>query len=960
MPFFSIVKEKLDAKARAAQQEEQGEEGEEGETAATVARVEQQGGEAPTGGQQSDGQGEVAADDAAGATTEQIQAASEAGTSSDASAKRQKKGKGRMTAKRRQNKDEKEKKISAKEEFAAATKASSATVQNPCPRCKSAAARLDDEATALIEGHADPVAAQDDPEVERLRAEAKARLELAYTHARPTNQLCPDYIKRKSVKTKERLGKTRRTTIKHGLASLLSNDITDDDQRILLDGIHNIVTFNRHLAINAILFTQKYVIDILHSGGHVPRALFTQAFFIAVFQLILGNPVSNKALFADNDTRTAFLQAFDQFKIEHPQIHMNKLVGVNGKPNGFATVTDYTAIQLATMMKNHVVENFEIFFMRSLAAKFAMDHPDLKPHHCRSYAMYAYDKACKDELFPPELPDYKKMKAEQKEQLKNDADDLAQHAEGKLARVGDFVVEEKAQIAEASRKRQETNDRARDMSLANRNAIIAALTFSSPAPPAPPAPEMVAAESSAGAQAAAAAAQEAAIAAHEAAIAAQEAAIAEAAALQDAALQSARDRAAELHAAAAEAQVAAMAQAQEMEFAGNVAATMHIAARNTHATYNACAHAANSHHANVIPSLAAAASAAHAALGQAPAAMAAIAQESFRQADQAYRGALDYSAILIATVENAQRNAEASHLLAQEAAQVHATAIALSTAKNAAAEAAGADASAADARVASIMAAMAAASGDNNNNDNGDDDEDHPMEMEPLDDDDVSMMHASDAMSTSTVGAAAMAQLHVSHNASVTTAILTKYPHFFIKVLYDALKEMEAWNDDNAARPAQVATEATYPWTKHQLEEKVPAWEDLNYRRRSRLTRIITKIINDKDHSLDITRLPYQKQLDDRESQEAIKDIVTETKHKIKNNTFMPEIYIARPAIRLFSVVPSLSFRLRYIHWSHKSLLGLLTFLGLTKYKQGTTSAPDDGSVHPVFDRLFNWTKIRK
>ena len=87
MPFFSIVKEKLDAKARAAQQEEQGEEGEEGETAATVARVEQQDGEAPIGGQQSDGQGQVAADDAAGATTEQIQAASEAGTSSDASGK---------------------------------------------------------------------------------------------------------------------------------------------------------------------------------------------------------------------------------------------------------------------------------------------------------------------------------------------------------------------------------------------------------------------------------------------------------------------------------------------------------------------------------------------------------------------------------------------------------------------------------------------------------------------------------------------------------------------------------------------------------------------------------------------------------------------------------------------------------------------------------------------------------
>ncbi|KAI8074866.1 hypothetical protein BC940DRAFT_599 [Gongronella butleri] len=956
MPFFSIVKEKLDAKARAAQQEEQGEEGEEGETAATAARVEQQDGEAPTGGQQSDGQGQVAADDAAGATTEQIQAASEAGTSSDASAKRQKKGKGRMTAKRRQNKDEKEKKISAKEEFAAATKASSAAVQNPCPRCKSAAARLDDEATALIEGHADPVAAQDDPEVERLRAEAKARLELAYTHARPTNQLCPDYIKRKSVKTKERLGKTRRTTIKHGLASLLSSDITDDDQRILLDGIHNIVTFNRHLAINAILFTQKYVVDILHSGGHVPRALFTQAFFIAVFQLILGNPVSNKALFADNDTRTAFLQAFDQFKIEHPQIHMNKLVGVNGKPNGFATVTGYTAIQLATMMKNHVVENFEIFFMRYLAAKFAMDHPDLKPHHCRSYAMYAYDKVCKDELFPPELPDYKKMKAEQKEQLKNDADDLAQHAEGKLARVGDFVLEEKAHIAEASRTRQEANDRARDMSLANRNAIIAALTFSSTSR------TVVAESSAAGAaqEAALQATQEAAIAAQEATIAAQEAAIIQGDALQAAALQSARDQAAELHAAAAEAQVAAMAQAQETEFAGNVAATMHIAARNTHATYNACAHAANSHHANVIPSLAAAASAAHAALGQAPAAMTAIAQESFRQADQAYRDALNYSAVLVATVENAQRNADASHQLAQQAAQNHATAIALSTAKNADAEAAAADASAADAQVASIMAAMAAANDDNNNNDNGDDDEDHPMEIEPLDDDDVSMMHASDAMSTSTVGAAAMAQLHVSHNASVTTATLTKYPHFFIKVLYDALKEIEAWNDDNAARPAQVATEATFPWTKHQLEEKVPAWEDLNYRRRSRLTRIITKIINDKDHSLDITRLPYQKQLDDQESQDAIKDIVTETKHKIKNNTFMPEIYIARPAIRLFSVVPSLSFRLRYIHWSHESLLGLLTFLGLTKYKQGTTSAPDDGSVHPIFDRLFNWTKIRK
>ncbi|KAI8063546.1 hypothetical protein BC940DRAFT_335760 [Gongronella butleri] len=109
--------------------------------------------------------------------------------------------------------------------------------------------------------------------------------------------------------------------------------------------------------------------------------------------------------------------------------------------------------------------------------------------------MYTYVKAAKDAsgtgMFPATW--YKKFKAEEQKEMmlsKDDADVLlTQHAvaESQWDRVYDFfVMEEKAQIAEASRKRQEANYKARRerVTIARRSqhcnaAIIAALTFSS-------------------------------------------------------------------------------------------------------------------------------------------------------------------------------------------------------------------------------------------------------------------------------------------------------------------------------------------------------------------------------------------------------------------------------------------------------------------------------------------------
>ena len=293
------------------------------------------------------------------------------------------------------------------------------------------------------------------------------------------------------------------------------------------------------------------------------------------------------------------------------------------------------------------------------------------------------------------------------------------------------------------------------------------------------------------------------------------------------------------------------------------------------------------------------------------------------------------------------------------AAQIHAAAIDAAAAANAAANAAASTAANADTMVASfLLSASDAQSGHI----------DSEMMIDPIHDadsvdamsvDPIPDVEISDAMSPSTVGSMGMSEMHVSERLSITTAAITKYPHFFLKVLHDALREIEEWNEQDAAKPAETAEEVTFAWTRSKLKDQVPDFQYLNYRQRTRLTRVLMKLINTKKATLDVEKLPYKNKLT-QPSTDAIDSLFKNTRQLINDKTFKPEVIIARPAIRLFALVPAPSFRLRYIHLHHRSIMGLLKFSGLSKYqKDCKESAPDDGEMHLVFHRLFDWTRIR-
>ena len=189
----------------------------------------------------------------------------------------------------------------------------------------------------------------------------------------------------------------------------------------------------------------------------------------------------------------------------------------------------------------------------------------------------------------------------------------------------------------------------------------------------------------------------------------------------------------------------------------------------------------------------------------------------------------------------------------------------------------------------------------------------------------------------------------------ITTATLTKYPQFFMRLLWDVLQTMGTWNDQDEALPAEPRDTVTFPSVHHQLASDVDDWGRLNRRKRSQLTHLVADLIN-TCVALDPSRLPFR--LSDI-SRFAIQAIADEAMDQIAQGTFTPDHIISRSQFRLFTIAPVPNLRLKYIHVSHNALLQILRHFGLGQYAIGPPEAPADGTMHPVF-QCFNWRHIHR
>ncbi|KAI8074937.1 hypothetical protein BC940DRAFT_328548 [Gongronella butleri] len=132
-------------------------------------------------------------------------------------------------------------------------------------------------------------------------------------------------------------------------------------------------------------------------------------------------------------------------------------------------------------------------------------------------------------------------------------------------------------------------------------------------------------------------------------------------------------------------------------------------------------------------------------------------------------------------------------------------------------------------------------------------------------------------------------------------------------------------------------------------------WAKLNHRKRAQLTRTVMLLINENVEPLPLRLSPSLSHA----SKDMVVHMVEETQAKIDKYTLiLPEI-VVRPSLRLFTLVPVPSFRLRHIHIHHKSLNKILLHFGLGNYNAGGKALPRDGSTHVIFN-MFNMTQFHR
>lgn len=166
-------------------------------------------------------------------------------------------------------------------------------------------------------------------------------------HASRASKKCPGYILNKKDYIQQELGNNfQRFVIKTGLdASLLLAQPAKD---IFLRLIRETVNNYRLIAIKSQLFASYYVRLCLSEGIALSPILFTQAFFYACIQKILGREISNTNI---NLPRAHMNTVFLRFNIEFPDCHVEDSVHANA----LAAMANSSA----TCFVNHVSETYQ-------------------------------------------------------------------------------------------------------------------------------------------------------------------------------------------------------------------------------------------------------------------------------------------------------------------------------------------------------------------------------------------------------------------------------------------------------------------------------------------------------------------------------------------------------------------------------------------------------------------------
>ncbi|ORX45707.1 hypothetical protein DM01DRAFT_1377999 [Hesseltinella vesiculosa] len=188
-------------------------------------------------------------------------------------------------------------------------------------------------------------------------------------------------------------------------------------------------------------------------------------------------------------------------------------------------------------------------------------------------------------------------------------------------------------------------------------------------------------------------------------------------------------------------------------------------------------------------------------------------------------------------------------------------------------------------------------------------------------------------------------------SVSITTTTITRYPHLFIKILFDVLCSLERLNEDQHTAPAPQ-TSVHWNWTHHQLSG-MHDWSYLNHHQRSKLVRGISKSINNNT-PVDIERLP---RVFSQQSRQQVTTLVAETQRAIAAGTFSSEAYLVSPKVRLFSVLPTPSLTRKFIQVSHDSLGEIMRHFGLEHYVVPQAIRPVAGQVHDNF-KILNLKRI--
>ncbi|ORX49420.1 hypothetical protein DM01DRAFT_1376271 [Hesseltinella vesiculosa] len=176
------------------------------------------------------------------------------------------------------------------------------------------------------------------------------------------------------------------------------------------------------------LFIRHYVTTILNRPSPViPPAMFTQIFFTSVFQLLMGNQITNKKAMSE-EFRQDIETAFAAFRATYGPSGSGPLCPPvssavsRRRPITFGLALASTAIQCSKDWRTLVVEGVPDCFIKLISTKLRRLVPELKHGHARPYALYVYDTIAQDPKFVPELPNIASMSADLKAKVQSKFD----------------------------------------------------------------------------------------------------------------------------------------------------------------------------------------------------------------------------------------------------------------------------------------------------------------------------------------------------------------------------------------------------------------------------------------------------------------------------------------------------------------------------------------------------------